>query len=182
MLLLLLFISSLHSSSIRPSILQETRDTMLRSSELKKHTNQRFVSELDDGVTNKRHLNDDDNTILMKTVTPIINGGGGGDGGTTLDTKNNLFIVNLLLNMLTKIPLLPIMSITGMGIACLIGIFFMPRIFSQTILFPGFRLLFGTLYPAYASYKAVRTKNVKEYVSRNYIKLLIKFYCDLLID
>lgn len=27
-----------------------------------------------------------------------------------------------------------------------------------------FRLLFGTLYPAYSSYKAVKTKNVKEYV------------------
>ncbi|KAK2177366.1 hypothetical protein NP493_601g00012 [Ridgeia piscesae] len=28
----------------------------------------------------------------------------------------------------------------------------------------AFRLVFGTLYPAYASYKAVKTKNVKEYV------------------
>lgn len=27
-----------------------------------------------------------------------------------------------------------------------------------------FRLVFGTLYPAYCSYKAIRTKNVKEYV------------------
>jgi len=27
------------------------------------------------------------------------------------------------------------------------------------------RLVFGLLYPAYASYKAVKTKNVKEYVS-----------------
>ncbi len=38
------------------------------------------------------------------------------------------------------------------------------RIMSITI-YHGFRLVFGTLYPAYASYKAVKTKNVKEYVS-----------------
>lgn len=31
--------------------------------------------------------------------------------------------------------------------------------------FPS-RLVFGMLYPAYYSYKAVKTKNVKEYVSR----------------
>lgn len=29
----------------------------------------------------------------------------------------------------------------------------------------GCRLVFGTLYPAYSSYKAVKTKDVKEYVS-----------------
>ena len=31
-------------------------------------------------------------------------------------------------------------------------------------------LFLCTLYPAYASFKAVKTKNVKEYVSRQYIE------------
>lgn len=36
---------------------------------------------------------------------------------------------------------------------------------TYVLFYPVFRLLFGTLYPAYASYKAVKTKDVKEYVS-----------------
>lgn len=40
------------------------------------------------------------------------------------------------------------------------------RMFSLTLLLCFFcSLAFGTLYPAYSSYKAVKTKNVKEYVS-----------------
>lgn len=45
----------------------------------------------------------------------------------------------------------------------------MPRSLTYVLLYPIFRLVFGNLYPAYASYKAVRTKNVKEYVSINLI-------------
>lgn len=70
----------------------------------------------------------------------------------------------MFMEMLSNLSL-PRMSFTGMGICSLIAIFISPRACVQSILFPGFRLLFGTLYPAYASYKAVRTKNVKEYVS-----------------
>lgn len=69
------------------------------------------------------------------------------------------------LEMIAIAPLPMFFSLTGTGIFALIVTFIMPRGFSQILLYPGFRLLFGTLYPAYASYKAVKTKNVKEYVS-----------------
>ncbi|GFO44737.1 receptor expression-enhancing protein, partial [Plakobranchus ocellatus] len=38
-------------------------------------------------------------------------------------------------------------------------------------------LLFGTLYPAYASYKAVRTKNVKEYVKWMMYWIVFALFC-----
>lgn len=56
-------------------------------------------------------------------------------------------------------------SINGAGLSTITCAFFLPRILCENILYPVFRLIFGTLYPAYASYKAVRHKDVKEYVS-----------------
>jgi receptor expression-enhancing protein 1/2/3/4 len=54
------------------------------------------------------------------------------------------------------------------------ALFPLPEAMTYMLFYTLFRLVFGTLYPAYASYKAVRTKNVKEYVSR--ISLYTSFY------
>ncbi|XP_059145994.1 uncharacterized protein LOC131933222 [Physella acuta] len=43
----------------------------------------------------------------------------------------------------------------------------------------AFRLVFGTLYPAYASYKAVRTKNVKEYVKWMMYWIVFALFCSV---
>lgn len=45
-------------------------------------------------------------------------------------------------------------SINGAGLSTLTCAFFLPRILCENILYPIFRLILGTLYPAYASYKA----------------------------
>ncbi|XP_034652582.1 receptor expression-enhancing protein 2 isoform X7 [Drosophila subobscura] len=75
----------------------------------------------------------------------------------------NLNALGWLLDLLQHWPL-PSLSFNTACICALIIIFLAPRTCAQSLLFPAFRLFFGTLYPAYASYKAVRTKNVKEYV------------------
>lgn len=60
-------------------------------------------------------------------------------------------------------------SINGAGLTTLTCAFFLPRILCENILYPIFRLILGTLYPAYASYKAVRNKDVKDYVSISWV-------------
>lgn len=77
---------------------------------------------------------------------------------------HNLNALGRLLDLLQRWPL-PRLSFNTACFCSLIIIFIAPRTCAQSLLFPAFRLFFGTLYPAYASYKAVRTKNVKEYVS-----------------
>ena len=54
------------------------------------------------------------------------------------------------------------------GLLCIALVFWICPLPDMTYpLFSILRLVLGTLYPAYASYKAVRTKDVKEYVSKS---------------
>lgn len=66
-------------------------------------------------------------------------------------------------NSLEKLPIR--LTLSNVGIMAVILAILMPRSFTYMLVYPIFRLVFGTLYPAYASYKGIRTKNVKEYVS-----------------
>lgn len=69
---------------------------------------------------------------------------------------------------------IPSVSFGNFGVLAATTGLFAPKMLSYMVVYPFCRLVFGTLYPAYASYKAVRTKNLKEYVS---ILLLLSKLC-----
>lgn len=75
--------------------------------------------------------------------------------------------------MMSRFPF-PRMSPMSFGLMSLLTIFICPRGMGEKFLYPGFRVIFGIIYPAYSSFKAVRNKSLKEYVN----KIITKTYYD----
>lgn len=71
--------------------------------------------------------------------------------------------VSGFLEMVSKFPF-PRMSVMSFGLISLLAVFISPRSFTERALYPGFRIIFSIIYPAYRSFKAVRNKNLKEYL------------------
>lgn len=65
--------------------------------------------------------------------------------------------------MMSRLPF-PRMSPMSFGLMSLLTIFICPRGMGEKFLYPTFRVIFGIIYPAYSSFKAVRNKSLKEYV------------------
>lgn len=85
-----------------------------------------------------------------------------------------LNIVQRIIGILLSFPFLS--SVNGAGLSTLTCAFFLPRFLCENLLYPVFRLILGTLYPAYASYKAVRNKDVKDYVSIFIVIVYVTLY------
>lgn len=77
--------------------------------------------------------------------------------------KQLLQKVSALLEMISKFPF-PRMSVMSFGLTSLLAVFLAPRAFTERVLYPAFKILFTIIYPAYRSFKAVRNKNLKEYL------------------
>jgi hypothetical protein len=77
--------------------------------------------------------------------------------------KQLLYRISALLEMISRFPF-PRMSVMSFGLTSLLTVFIAPRSFTDKVLYPGFKILFTIIYPAYRSFKAVRNKNLKEYL------------------
>lgn len=66
---------------------------------------------------------------------------------------------------------LPTFAFYSLEALIFLGIILLPVFVLESVFYPLFRLLFGVLYPAYSSYKAVRTRDVKKYVSYDFVTL-----------
>jgi hypothetical protein len=77
--------------------------------------------------------------------------------------KQLLQRISALLEMISKFPF-PRMSVVSFGLTSLLAIFIAPRAFTEKVIYPGFKIIFTVIYPAYRSFKAVRNKNLKEYL------------------
>lgn len=71
--------------------------------------------------------------------------------------------IGSFLDMASKLPF-PRMSVMSFGITSLLTIFMCPRGFTERALYPGFRIIFSIIYPAYRSFKAIRNKDIHEYL------------------
>lgn len=71
--------------------------------------------------------------------------------------------ISAFLEMVSKFPF-PRMSVMSFGLTSLLAIFICPRGFTERALYPGFKIIFTIIYPAYRSFKAVRNKDLKDYL------------------
>lgn len=113
----------------------------------------------------------DDENSLIKYNDKYFNRGKKRDIGKMRNAKEItkqtvamiLSRVSGFLEMVSKFPF-PRMSVMSFGLTSLLAIFICPRSFTERALYPGFKILFSIIYPAYRSFKAVRNKNLKEYL------------------
>lgn len=114
-------------------------------------------------LTSKRKLKELLDISASNSEDSILCSFGVATGGATISRLLAQKSIVWAKDSLEKLPIK--LTLENVGVFTLFLVLLMPRAITYWLLYPIFRLVFGTLYPAYASYKAVRTKNVKEYVS-----------------